>query len=313
MHTADNQNQVPALEISKLNKIYKKADIPALVDVSIDVQQGEFFGLLGPNGAGKSTLIGAISGLVKPDSGSVSILGHDTAKESRLTKMAVGVVPQEITFDPFFTVLETLQLQSGFYGIRKNDAWISTLVSRLGLADKINEKVSRLSGGMKRRVLIGQALVHKPPLIILDEPTAGVDIELRHRIWDFMKELHAHGHTIVLTTHYLEEAQNLCTRIALLKNGKVAALDTTQALLARFSAKRLKFRLVKGTLPSTQNLVFEEISQSHEYVASYQNDSDIFSILQILHNSGAVIEDIHTGNPNLEEVFLRLTNQDNDQ
>ena len=223
--------------------------------------------------------------------------------------MAIGIVPQEITFDPFFTVRETLRLQSGFYGIRHNDIWISTLISRLGLSDKINEKVSRLSGGMKRRVLIAQALVHKPPVIILDEPTAGVDVELRHRIWDFMQELHAHGHTIILTTHYLEEAQSLCGRIALLNGGKLAALDTTKALLSRFSGKRLRFTLRSGSLPAIADFVFERIGQTNDYAVSYRNDTDILTVLQALHST-ARIDDIHTGESSLEEVFLRLTNSD---
>ena len=179
MSSKESENSA-ALRVLNLRKTYKAAAAPALDGVTFEVGQGEFFGLLGPNGAGKSTLIGTVAGLVKPDAGSAYILGRDTVKEPRFTKMAVGIVPQEITFDPFFTVRETLRLQSGFYGIRHNDIWISTLISRLGLSDKINEKVSRLSGGMKRRVLIAQALVHKPPVIILDEPTAGVDVELRH-------------------------------------------------------------------------------------------------------------------------------------
>lgn len=297
----------PALEVQKLRKTYKSATRPALDTVSLSVREGEFFGLLGPNGAGKSTLIGAIAGLVKPDSGSVRILGRDTVTQPRFTKMAVGVVPQEITCDPFFSVKETLQLQSGFYGLRHNDEWIATIVEKLGLTDKMNDKVSRLSGGMKRRVLIGQALVHKPPVIILDEPTAGVDIELRHRIWNFMKELHADGHTIILTTHYLEEAQALCNRIALLNHGRVVALDTTKALLARFSGKRLRFTLTKGKLPVCNQFTFERIAQSNDYVIAYKEDNDILDILQTIRADGAVIEDIHTGEANLEEVFLRLT------
>ena len=223
--------------------------------------------------------------------------------------MAVGIVPQEFSFDPFFTVRETLRLQSGFYGIRHNDIWISTLISRLGLSDKINEKVSRLSGGMKRRVLIAQALVHKPPVIILDEPTAGVDVELRHRIWDFMQELHAHGHTIILTTHYLEEAQSSCDRIALLNGGKLAALDTTKALLSRFSGKRLRFTLRSGSLPTIEDFVFERIGQTNDYAVSYRNDTDILTVLQALQSTTR-IDDIHTGESSLEEVFLRLTNSD---
>lgn len=308
MSSKESENSA-ALRVLNLRKTYKAAAAPALDGVTFEVGQGEFFGLLGPNGAGKSTLIGTVAGLVKPDAGSAYILGRDTVKEPRFTKMAVGIVPQEITFDPFFTVRETLRLQSGFYGIRHNDIWISTLISRLGLSDKINEKVSRLSGGMKRRVLIAQALVHKPPVIILDEPTAGVDVELRHRIWDFMQELHAHGHTIILTTHYLEEAQSLCGRIALLNGGKLAALDTTKALLSRFSGKRLRFTLRSGSLPAIADFVFERIGQTNDYAVSYRNDTDILTVLQALQST-ARIDDIHTGESSLEEVFLHLTNSD---
>ena len=216
-----------ALSIRHLSKAYRRGGHAtiALSDVSLDVFEGEFFGLLGPNGAGKSTLISALGSLIKPDGGTIEVLGRDTVRDWRFCKMAVGIVPQEITVDPFFTVNEILCQQSGYYGLRNNEKWISTLIEKLGLADKADARVSRLSGGMKRRVLIAQALVHKPPVIVLDEPTAGVDIELRHRIWDFMKELHAQGHTIVLTTHYLEEAQALCRRIALLSKGKIAAID----------------------------------------------------------------------------------------
>ena len=301
MSSKESENSA-ALRVLNLRKTYKAAAAPALDGVTFEVGQGEFFGLLGPNGAGKSTLIGTVAGLVTPDAGSAYILGRDTVKEPRFTKMAVGIVPQEITFDPFFTVRETLRLQSGFYGIRHNDIWISTLISRLGLSDKINEKVSRLSGGMKRRVLIAQALV-------LDEPTAGVDVELRHRIWDFMQELHAHGHTIILTTHFLEEAQSLCDRIALLNGGKLAALDTTKALLSRFSGKRLRFTLRSGSLPTIEDFVFERIGQTNDYAVSYRNDTDILTVLQALQST-ARINDIHTGESSLEEVFLHLTNSD---
>ena len=191
-----------ALTITQLTKTFHrgKHTTHALADVSFTVEEGEIFGLLGPNGAGKSTLIGILSGIVIPDTGRITVLGHDVVTEPRLAKTAVGIVPQEITFDPFFTVREILRQQSGYYGLRHNDAWIDELLEKLGLADKTDEMVSRLSGGMKRRVLIAQALVHKPPVIVLDEPTAGVDVELRHRLWEVMRDFNAKGHTIILTT-----------------------------------------------------------------------------------------------------------------
>ena len=216
-----------ALSVQNLTKTYhrKGHDTHALEGISFKVQQGELFGLLGPNGAGKSTLIGILGGLVTPDAGTIEALGMNVITDARRAKMAVGIVPQEITFDPFFTVREILRQQSGYYGLRNNDAWIEELIESLGLTEKINDKVSRLSGGMKRRVLIAQALVHKPPVIVLDEPTAGVDVELRHKLWDLMRRFNAEGHTIILTTHYLEEAQALCERIALLSHGKLAAFS----------------------------------------------------------------------------------------
>ncbi len=298
-----------ALAVSGLTKTYRRAKhvTHALTDVSFDVAEGEIFGLLGPNGAGKSTLIGVLSGIVVPDSGTISVLGHDVLTEPRLAKTAIGIVPQEITFDPFFTVREILRQQSGYYGLLKNDAWIDELLEKLGLADKADEKVSGLSGGMKRRVLIGQALVHKPPVIVLDEPTAGVDVELRHRLWDLMREFNAKGHTIILTTHYLEEAQALCARIALLNHGKLAALDSTKQLLQRFSGDRLKFTLVSGALPASLTALMNNLGGG-QYSCTYEGAGALRDILNALHDAGCDVTDLETGPANLEEVFLRLTN-----
>ncbi len=298
-----------ALAVSGLTKTYRRAKhvTHALTDVSFDVAEGEIFGLLGPNGAGKSTLIGVLSGIVVPDSGTISVLGHDVLTEPRLAKTAIGIVPQEITFDPFFTVREILRQQSGYYGLLKNDTWIDELLEKLGLADKADEKVSGLSGGMKRRVLIGQALVHKPPVIVLDEPTAGVDVELRHRLWDLMREFNAKGHTIILTTHYLEEAQALCERIALLNHGKLAALDSTKQLLQRFSGDRLKFTLVSGALPASLTALMNNLGGG-QYSCTYEGAGALRDILNALHDAGCDVTDLETGPANLEEVFLRLTN-----
>ena len=297
-----------ALSIRHLTKGYRRGEHAtiALSDVSLDVFEGEFFGLLGPNGAGKSTLISALGSLIKPDGGTIEVQGRDTVRDWRFCKMAVGIVPQEITVDPFFTVNEILCQQSGYYGLRNNEKWISTLVEKLGLADKADARVSRLSGGMKRRVLIAQALVHKPPVIVLDEPTAGVDIELRHRIWDFMKELHAKGHTIILTTHYLEEAQALCRRIALLNKGKIAAIDDTEALLKRFSGNRLQFRLISGDIPKNTPYVFERI-KDNLWCTSFADAKALSDVLFTLQQARVDIEVVHVGQANLEEVFLRLT------
>lgn len=206
--------------------------LQALAGISLDIEQGEFFGLLGPNGAGKTTLISCLAGLARPDSGSLKVLGHDVIKDFRQARRLLGVVPQELVFDPFFNVRETLQIQSGYFGIRKNDDWIDEILDKLDLTSKANVNMRRLSGGMKRRVLVAQALVHKPPVIVLDEPTAGVDVELRQGLWQFVRRLNGEGHTIILTTHYLEEAEALCGRIALMKQGRMIALDTTANLMA---------------------------------------------------------------------------------
>lgn len=206
--------------------------LKALDGISLDIAQGEFFGLLGPNGAGKTTLISSLAGLVRPDSGTIKVLGHDVIDDFRLARGMLGVVPQELVFDPFFSVRETLKIQSGYFGIRKNDDWIDEILENLDLTGKADVNMRRLSGGMKRRVLVAQALVHKPPVIVLDEPTAGVDVELRQGLWQFVRRLNNEGHTIILTTHYLEEAEALCGRLALMKQGRLIALDSTANLMA---------------------------------------------------------------------------------
>jgi ABC-2 type transport system ATP-binding protein len=225
-----------AISIKGISKHY--GALQALDDVSLNIHEGEFFGLLGPNGAGKTTLISILAGLCKPDFGSASIMRVDVQSTHREARRMLGVVPQELVFDPFFTVRETLRFQSGYFGIRNNDAWIDEIMANLDLTGKADSNMRSLSGGMKRRVLVAQALVHRPPVIVLDEPTAGVDVELRQSLWQFISRLNQDGHTIVLTTHYLEEAEALCQRIAMLKQGKVVALDTTANLLARFGGAK---------------------------------------------------------------------------
>ena len=219
------------IAIRELTKTYASG-LRALQPVNLDIERGEIFALLGPNGAGKTTLISSLAGLVRPDSGTLKVMGHDVVKDFREARRRLGVVPQELVFDPFFNVRETLRIQSGYFGIRKNDDWIDEILENLDLTSKANVNMRRLSGGMKRRVLVAQALVHKPPVIVLDEPTAGVDVELRQGLWQFIRRLNNEGHTIILTTHYLEEAEALCNRIALMKQGKVVALDTTANLMA---------------------------------------------------------------------------------
>ncbi len=221
-----------AAAVSIVDVVKHFGSLQALAGVSLAIEEGEFFGLLGPNGAGKTTLISCLAGLIRPDSGTLKVLGHDVINDFREARRLLGVVPQELVFDPFFNVRETLQIQSGYFGIRKNDDWIDEILHNLDLTSKANVNMRRLSGGMKRRVLVAQALVHKPPVIVLDEPTAGVDVELRQGLWQFVRRLNGEGHTIILTTHYLEEAEALCGRIALMKQGRVVALDTTANLMA---------------------------------------------------------------------------------
>jgi ABC-2 type transport system ATP-binding protein len=267
--------------------------VQALSGVTLAIEEGEFFGLLGPNGAGKTTLINVIAGLTRADAGSVSVMGADTVADYRRARRMLGVVPQELVFDPFFTVRETLRIQSGYFGIRGNDAWIDEVMQHLDLTAKADANMRSLSGGMKRRVLIAQALVHKPPVIVLDEPTAGVDVELRQELWQFVRRLNRDGHTIVLTTHYLEEAELHCSRIAMLKAGRIVALDSTRNLLAGFSGSRTRAHVVArdGT----------------HYTLELLGYSQLESELARLREQGVDIADLELERPDLEQVFLRLT------
>ena len=265
----------------------------ALSSVSLSVPAGEFFGLLGPNGAGKTTLINVIAGLARADGGSVTVMGADVAVDYRRARRLLGVVPQELVFDPFFTVRETLRIQSGYFGIRGNDAWIDEVMAHLDLAAKADANMRSLSGGMKRRVLIAQALVHKPPVIVLDEPTAGVDVELRQGLWQFVRRLNRDGHTIVLTTHYLEEAELHCNRIAMLKAGRVVALDSTRNLLARFSGSRAMVRVVAR--------------DGRQHLLQIEGYAQLEPELARLRGEGVEIADLELDRPDLEQVFLQLT------
>ncbi|MDE1980112.1 MAG: ABC transporter ATP-binding protein, partial [Betaproteobacteria bacterium] len=237
----------PAVSFDRVVKQYGQN--LAVDGVALDIADGEFFGLLGPNGAGKTTLISMLAGLTRPTSGHVRVVGFDVQRDAAAARRLLGVVPQELVFDPFFTVRQVLRIQSGYFGFRQNDPWIDELLHNLGLTAQADKNMRALSGGMKRRVMVAQALVHRPQVIVLDEPTAGVDVELRQSLWEFIARLNAEGHTVLLTTHYLEEAEALCKRIAVIKGGKVVALDRTEALLQRFASSVLYFRLLKGRLP----------------------------------------------------------------
>lgn len=293
------------LAIEALNVEKRYGALQALAGVSLAVAEGEFFGLLGPNGAGKTTLISIIAGLTRASAGQVRVMGADVITDYRRARRMLGVVPQELVFDPFFTVRETLRIQSGYYGLRNNDAWIDEVIHHLDLGDKTEANMRTLSGGMKRRVLVAQALVHRPPVIVLDEPTAGVDVELRQGLWQFIRRLNRDGHTIVLTTHYLEEAEELCDRIAMLKAGRVVALDSTRNLLENFSGLVLKLRLDRETLP--EGLAAEVLSSERGRFALRLRDyGGLEEVLRRLREAGATIRELELEPPDLEEVFLRV-------
>jgi len=297
-----------AVVFDRITKTYAtrsgaRADVRALDGVSLAIEQGEFFGLLGPNGAGKTTLISVLAGLTRASSGRVTVMGHDVVVDYAAARKAIGVVPQELVFDPFFNVRECLALQSGYFGIRHNGAWIDELLAGLGLADKAEVNMRALSGGMKRRVLVAQALVHKPPVIVLDEPTAGVDVELRQTLWGFIARLNKQGHTVLLTTHYLEEAEALCGRIAMLKQGRVVALDRTANLLAGTASTMLRFKTDQG-LPSA---VAAHARITGRMVQVTAHDAlEIESILGQLRQAGVKVEDLEIGRADLEDVFLEI-------
>jgi ABC-2 type transport system ATP-binding protein len=280
--------------------------VRALAGVTLEVEEGEFFGLLGPNGAGKTTLINLIAGLVRPDAGYARVMGADVQSDYRRARRMLGVVPQELVFDPFFTVRETLRLQSGYYGLARNDAWIDEVMHHLDLTGKAEANMRSLSGGMKRRVLVAQALVHRPPVIVLDEPTAGVDVELRQGLWQFVRRMNREGHSIVLTTHYLEEAETQCTRIAMLKDGRIAALDTTRNLLGTFSGVELSIHLDRAELPIEipGKILAKDGAHFRLRLANYRELEDL---LARLREAGVVIREMELQPPDLEEVFLRLT------
>jgi ABC-2 type transport system ATP-binding protein len=299
---------MPAISFQNVSKTYSTArgSFQALDGVSFDIEEGEFFGLLGPNGAGKTTLISILAGLVRASAGQVLVRDHDVRADYAQARRQLGVVPQELVFDPFFTVREALRIQSGYFGVRNNDAWIDELLASLGLADKAHSNMRQLSGGMKRRVLVAQALVHRPPVIVLDEPTAGVDVELRQTLWQFIARLNREGHTVLLTTHYLEEAEALCSRIAMLKAGKVVALERTSDLLKAASRNVLRFKL-DGALPAefegkarvTGRIVQLPAHDAHE----------IEQHLAVIRQAGLRVEDVEIRKADLEDVFIDVMSE----
>ncbi|MBK6471162.1 MAG: ABC transporter ATP-binding protein [Betaproteobacteria bacterium] len=296
---------MPAVVFHNVSKTYTGARgvFHALDGVSFQIDRGEFFGLLGPNGAGKTTLISILAGLARASGGSVTVMGHDVVDDYAAARQALGVVPQELVFDPFFSVRETLRIQSGYFGIRHNDAWIDELLAALGLSDKANANMRQLSGGMKRRVLVAQALVHRPPVIVLDEPTAGVDVELRQTLWQFISRLNRDGHTVLLTTHYLEEAEALCGRIGMLKQGRLVALDRTSALLAGRASTMLRFKTDAALPPEVAALarVTGRIVQ-----AKARDAAEVETLLARLRAQGVKVEDLEIGRVDLEDVFLEI-------
>ena len=296
---------MPAVSFQQVSKTFAspKGPLQALREVSFDIQQGEVFGLLGPNGAGKTTLISILGGLSRATAGHITVMGHDVVSDYAAARQSLGIVPQELVFDPFFSVRETLRIQSGYFGVRDNGAWIDELLSALGLADKADSNMRQLSGGMKRRVLVAQALVHRPPVIVLDEPTAGVDVELRQTLWQFISRLNREGHTVLLTTHYLEEAEALCGRIGMLKLGRLVALDRTDNLLAGTAHTMLRFKTDQA-LPAAlagQARVTGRIVQ-----LKARDASQVETQLAALRAGGVKVEDLEIGRADLEDVFLEI-------
>jgi ABC-2 type transport system ATP-binding protein len=298
-------NDSVAVRFDKVGKLFKGArgELRALDEVSFDIQRGEFFGLLGPNGAGKTTLISILAGLCRASAGSVTVMGHDVVADYAAARRSLGIVPQELVFDPFFSVRETLRIQSGYFGVRHNDAWIAELLAALGLTDKADANMRQLSGGMKRRVLVAQALVHRPPVIVLDEPTAGVDVELRQTLWQFISRLNREGHTVLLTTHYLEEAEALCGRIGMLKQGRLVALDKTSALLAGRASTMLRFK-TDAALPPAVAAVSRVTGRTVQ--AKARDAAEIETLLAALRGAGVKAEDLEIGRADLEDVFLEI-------
>ncbi len=294
----------PAIQIRGVHKHF--GALHALRGVDLTIEQGEFFALLGPNGAGKSTLINILAGLIAPSAGNISVMGFDVQQQYQQARQLLGVVPQELVFDPFFNVREMLRFQAGYFGLgRENDPWVDEVLEGLGLADKANTNMRKLSGGMKRRALIAQALAHKPPVIVLDEPTAGVDVELRQMLWEFIKKLNRDGHTIILTTHYLEEAETLCSRVGMMKQGEIVALDSTANLLNKFAGKHLRLTLGDVHLPQEVQSMVRHVERG-VYTFALTDMIQIEYVLSSLRAGGIKVIDMQLNEADLEDVFLSL-------
>ena len=294
----------PAIKISGIHKSF--GNLHALKGIDLTIERGEFFALLGPNGAGKSTLISILAGLMKPSSGDIAVMGFDVVNQYQKARQLLGIVPQELVFDPFFNVREMLRFQAGYFGRGpENDAWVDEVLEGLGLSDKAKTNMRALSGGMKRRALIAQALAHKPPVIVLDEPTAGVDVELRQMLWEFIKKLNRDGHTIILTTHYLEEAETLCSRVGLMKQGEIVALDSTQNLLNKFAGKSLRLTLGDVSLPSNIQALVRNQDRGI-FTFALTDMAQIEFVLSALRNANIKVIDMQLNEADLEDVFLSL-------
>ena len=303
-----------ALTVENLTKVYldskTKKENKALSNLSFEVKQGEVFGLLGPNGAGKTTFLSILGGTVTKTSGSVNVWGFNLDKNPRQVKASIGIVPQEVNLDAFFSPHKLLELQAGLYGITKKDRITDLILKMVALEDKANAYSRSLSGGMKRRLLIAKAMVHQPPILILDEPTAGVDVELRNNLWENVKELNKEGVTIILTTHYLLEAQEMCDRIAIIDRGNLVALDTTQKLLERIQTKKINFIVKDVDLNKSLSMkgIQFKINSKNLISATYEKSSlDFGEIINYLNQNEIKIEDISTEDGDLEDVFVQLT------
>lgn len=321
METKVRENTDPdyAIEIEGLSKIYagsnKQAPKHALKDVSLKIRRGSFFGLLGPNGAGKSTLINILAGLVNKTTGSAKIWGHDIDTEMRAARRAIGVVPQELNIDPFFTPSELLDLQAGLYGVPKAERQTSQVLSAVGLSDKANAYTRSLSGGMRRRLLVGKAMVHRPPILVLDEPSAGVDVDLRRQLWTHVREMNEQGITVLLTTHYLEEAQAMCDQIAIINHGRIIACEATETMLQRLDAKQLTVSLSKpvGKIPDALSAYNPKLNEPDCLTLSFApSKTPARKVLSDIEACGLTVQDFSTRDSDLEDIFIRLTHGDND-
>ena len=302
------------LTVENLTKIYSnsktKKENKALSNLNFEVKQGEVFGLLGPNGAGKTTFLSILGGTVIKTAGNINVWGFDLDKNPRQVRASLGIVPQEVNLDAFFSPQQLLELQAGLYGITKKDRITDLILKMVALEGKANAYSRSLSGGMKRRLLIAKAMVHQPPILILDEPTAGVDVELRNNLWENVKELNKEGVTIILTTHYLLEAQEMCDRIAILDKGNLVALDTTERLLARIQTKKIKFKVKDFDFNnelSMKGIEFDVISKNIIRASYKKNSLDFTEIINYLNKNNIKIEDISTDDGDLEDVFVQLT------